>query len=578
MTISDECRQLSSRSRVIWDHLDSSDFRDDFIRIRNIIGSSNARQIIWHAVNGLMVPACPCGTPLRWHPDKHQYRDYCSKRCTAIYSQDKIRQTNLSKRGVEHHTKTREYREKVKSTSLERYGETHYSKTPEFRERTVSSNTEKFGVAYPAQDPAVRQRISDTVMSRYGVKHPMQSEAIKDKQADTVRARYGVRNVASLPAVRAKSVDTMMVKYGVSAPMQNEEIRSRAAITKKINHYTAYAYQKIHDPEWLRSQNADGKSVGEIAADLGVSSSNLCKIFHRYGLDIKRHFRSAMERDLAVYYADIGIKFESNVRCVISPYEIDIWFPDHDLGVELNGAYYHSELQGKNDRYHLNKTLKAAENGVTLLQFFDWEMFERRHLVISKINHLLGLSVRVGARTLKPSMIDSITAARFYEDNHLQGNCHGKHHIGLLDKHGKVLSAMSFGRSRFTDRYDWELLRFASRVGYSVIGAADRLMKMFINSNCNSGDMIVSYCNRRWSSGGIYAKLGFNLSHDTAPGYYYITRNGTYAGTRQQWQKHLLDDKLEKFDPILSENENMMLNGYTRVWDCGQLVFTKTII
>ncbi len=577
MAISDECQRLSSRSRVSWDHLDSSDFSYEFRLIRDTIGSSNARQVMWHAINGLTVPSCPCGTPLRWHPDKHQYRDYCSKRCTATYSQDKIRQTNLAKRGVEHHTKTEEYRDKVKRTSLERYGETHYSKTSEFRERTVSANTEKFGVAYPAQDPAVRQRIGETMMSRYGVKHPMHSETIKEKQVNTVRERYGVHNASCSPVIRAKSADTMMTRYGVINPMQDEEIRSKASNTRQINHYTAHAYEKIHDADWLRSQNAGGKSVGEIATDLGVSSSNLCKIFHKHGLDIKKHFRSAMERDLAGYYADMGIEFKNNVRDVISPYEIDLWFPGYDLGVELNGAYYHSELQGKHSKYHLNKTVRAAEKGVSLLQFFDWEMFERRHLVISKINHLLGLSKRVGARTLDLGMIDPTTAARFYHDNHLQGACHGQHHIGLRDKDGDVLSAMSFGKSRYTDRYDWELLRFASRAGHSVIGAADRLMKMFINEHCRSSDRLVSYCNRRWSTGNLYGKLGFTLSHETAPGYYYITRNGTYAGTRQQWQKHLLADKLEKFDPSLSENDNMVLNGYTRAWDCGQLVFTKTI-
>ncbi|QQV87837.1 hypothetical protein [Campylobacter phage CJLB-7] len=39
--------------------------------------------------------------------------------------------------------------------------------------------------------------------------------------------------------------------------------------------------------------------------------------------------------------------------------------------------------------------------------------------------------------------------------------------------------------------------------------------------------------------------------------------------------KHKLKDKLEKFDPNLTESENMKLNGYNRVWDCGQGVWIK---
>ena len=86
----------------------------------------------------------------------------------------------------------------------------------------------------------------------------------------------------------------------------------------------------------------------------------------------------------------------------------------------------------------------------------------------------------------------------------------------------------------------------------------------------------MSYCNRRWSNGGLYTKIGFAQSHITPPGYYYIQRNGQYAGTRQQWQKHLLRDKLPIFDESLSEADNMSANGYTRVWDCGQLVYELT--
>lgn len=577
MTLSEECQLIGSRPRIIWKHLESSEFSGEFKRIRDLIGSSNPRQILWHAIHGDEIPSCNCGSPLSWHQDKHRYRDYCSKRCTAVYSQDKIRQTNLSKRGVEHHSKTKEYRNKVRETSLARFGVEHYSKTNEFKDRTVSTNMEKFGVAYPAQDLIIRQKIKKTMLSRHGVSNPMHSDEIKSRQILTNLNKYGSPNPLSSPIIRSKVSETLISTYGVSNPMYDPSIRSRSANTRRINHYTAYAYQRIHDPEWLRLQNESGMSIGEIAEDLGISSSNLCKIFHKHGVDIKKHFRSAMERDLTDHYRNLGFRIESNVRSVISPYEIDVWFPDHNLGVELNGAYYHSERQGKHDRYHLTKTLKASENGITLLQFFDWEMFEKKDLITDKINHLLELSKRIGARTLDIRDINDNCATEFYDENHLQGSCYGQHHLGLYDSDGNLLAAMSFGKSRYTDRYTWELLRFASKIGHSIVGGADRLLKRFIFNKCKPQDQIVSYCNRRWSSGGLYQKLGFQLSHESPPGYYYITKNGTYAGTRQQWQKHLLADKLEKFDPNLSENENMIMNGYSRVWDCGQLVFTKTI-
>jgi hypothetical protein len=44
--------------------------------------------------------------------------------------------------------------------------------------------------------------------------------------------------------------------------------------------------------------------------------------------------------------------------------------------------------------------------------------------------------------------------------------------------------------------------------------------------------------------------------------------------SRVQFQKHKLKDKLDKFDPSLTEWENMQLNDYNRIWDCGNYVFS----
>jgi hypothetical protein len=38
----------------------------------------------------------------------------------------------------------------------------------------------------------------------------------------------------------------------------------------------------------------------------------------------------------------------------------------------------------------------------------------------------------------------------------------------------------------------------------------------------------------------------------------------------------MLKNKLNKFNPELSEYDNMLLNGYNRVWDCGNYKFIWT--
>lgn len=45
--------------------------------------------------------------------------------------------------------------------------------------------------------------------------------------------------------------------------------------------------------------------------------------------------------------------------------------------------------------------------------------------------------------------------------------------------------------------------------------------------------------------------------------------------SRNKYQKHKLKNLLENFDPKLSEIENMVNNGFDRIWDCGNKVFVK---
>lgn len=92
----------------------------------------------------------------------------------------------------------------------------------------------------------------------------------------------------------------------------------------------------------------------------------------------------------------------------------------------------------------------------------------------------------------------------------------------------------------------------------------------------NTNDTLISYCDRRYSSGNVYKKSGFSLDSISPPGFFYIDSSGKYAGSRYQFQKHLLAKKLQNFDASLSAFQNMKNNGYEKVWDCGQFVFSLT--
>ena len=76
------------------------------------------------------------------------------------------------------------------------------------------------------------------------------------------------------------------------------------------------------------------------------------------------------------------------------------------------------------------------------------------------------------------------------------------------------------------------------------------------------------------SHGKLYRALGFTFIGKTEPSYFYS--NGKQVLSRYECQKHKLKKILgEKFDPTLTELENMTKVFFQRVYDydCGNLVF-----
>jgi hypothetical protein len=70
-------------------------------------------------------------------------------------------------------------------------------------------------------------------------------------------------------------------------------------------------------------------------------------------------------------------------------------------------------------------------------------------------------------------------------------------------------------------------------------------------------------------------KTGFKLIGSTNANYFYFKGHSVFS--REQFQKHTLQKKLNVFDKTLTEYENMQLNGFDRFWDCGNFKFLLEI-
>jgi uncharacterized Zn ribbon protein/very-short-patch-repair endonuclease len=289
---------------------------------------------------------------------------------------------------------------------------------------------------------------------------------------------------------------------------------------------------------------------------------------------------SSFEEEIAEILESNRIKIRTSDRKIISPKEIDIVSDDHKICIEFDGMHWHSEtiLRKKHRypyKYHLNKTIDAYNAGYKMIHVFESEWINKKDIVQSVLLAKFGISkYKVFARKLYLSRVSSKDARIFYDENHLQGFCKAKLHYGLVGDTGEIIAMMSFAKNRYSDKADWELVRYAPKLNTSVIGGFARLLKHFRRNHDGS---ILSYADIRYSgynpSETVYTRHGFTFVGYSKPGYIYFKGDGRKTFSRTEFQKHKLREKLKSFDPEKTEYQNMLNNGYDRIWDCGNMVF-----
>lgn len=259
-----------------------------------------------------------------------------------------------------------------------------------------------------------------------------------------------------------------------------------------------------------------------------------------------------------------------NTRNVISPKELDGYFPAKKLAVEYCGLYWHSELMGKSRKYHLDKLKQCNDLGIKLLTVFEDEWINHPEAVINRIGHALHKSPHgIGARQCKVQEITKTEATNFLNTHHLQGYKGCRHRFGLF--HGdQLVSVMTFAipsRAKgFTGDTTgiYEISRFASSI--NVSGGGSKLLKAFERKF--SPNEIFTYADRRWGDGSSYLKMGFEFVHDSPPNYWY------FKGQKKRVHRFGLRKTAED-DQSLTEWQNRQQQGWNRIWDCGHRKFIK---
>ena len=502
---------------------------------------------------------------------------------------DTIRKTieseNMAKYGKPHYTSEETIR-KTKETCLRKYGVDNPSKDPSIIRKIV----EKESIPVPPYDDLYRYYITENhswveCASHYGV-----SSSVIGKWV----SGYGISKDPAM--VSAKRSITNMAKYGAVTPLLNDDIKKRIekSNTEKYGVRNVTQRNIQHFDEWDNSElfvslmeRWDGRpTVYKLSQYFNVGYSGILKQIHRFKcenlVDIKP-LRSHYEDEIVGFIRSLGISnIVMNDRTVLDGREIDIYLPDHRVGIEFDGEYYHCDLQEKYQDHngrstrHQEKSLLAESKGVFLFHILEHEwstdftnknpkFANSRENIMNRLSTILQSNhIRIPARKCVVREVPRLERDRFLDENHIQGSEHHSSRCLGLYLDDRLVGCMTFGRSRY-GRYDWELSRFCSLRGTNIMGGASKLFSHFVRETMSKGETIVSYSDITKANGKLYDTLGFSCVSVNQPNYWWVNLD-TY------------DVRSRYVEQAAGEVERMHGLGYHRICDCGTKTWLYTKI
>ncbi|MDX8384536.1 MAG: hypothetical protein R8M45_10680 [Ghiorsea sp.] len=485
-------------------------------------------------------------------------------------AKDKMKATNLERYGVEHVLQSSIIHDRAKATKLEKYGVESYSQTQEYKDRCKATNLDRYGVESYSKTGEYKDKCKSTCSDRYGEEYYYQSQEFKEKSKATCLEKYGVESYSQTQEGKDKGKATCLEKYSTESYTQTQDCKEKYRATV-IETAIADGREWCWDAELFIAKYNKYVSVCDMGIGEEIHHSTIYSIIKRLGLTEELGIgqssgRSSGEINVYDYMCTLSDNVEHSNRKLIYPKEIDIYLPDHNLAIEFNGLYWHSEMAGGKDKnYHKNKMEACSDLGINLVMIpdYQWDNDITREVWKSRLAYLVGKAKStIYARKCDIIDVSRKDKTKFMVSNHLQGGGHSTIRYGLEHK-GELVACMTF--SHKCDVYTLE--RFACSKYTSVVGGFSKLLKRFIKNNEYSS--IISFADYGYSDGGVYESNGFVNDGLNPPNYAY-TLDYRRILNKQTFRKEKLAI-LEGFeyDSAKTERANMLANGYDIIWGCG---------
>ena len=440
-----------------------------------------------------------------------------------------------------------DYDEKQRIRNRERY-----HNDPEYRQRTkdhaARQRARQDKADRNAASKAWRQANPEKFKQARLRREAAKPEDVRKAEGKAHRHKYREQRQAGAAAYYAR-------RHGGTGEISNEHL---TMLHKWQDHCCFYCREHLNEKETIEhvvplSRGGSNNPWNVVLACGDCNSKKNNRIFEiewqpEHIASVPRFHSLYGTHQLAKKLADVGVVFTKN--------------EDHlavsDRPIFMLSSFW---LGWQGDRYI--KSLK--EKYPTALLFFDKEFVRRPDAILNVLKAKAGLAQRIGARELRLETPTAQEAAIFINRWHAMGNTSGLIYSGLRDDSDWWIIA-AFRK----EVGHYEVVRMACRE--SVAGGVSRIMNHF-RKNMPEKLPIVAFTDQRMGDGKSHFFSGFEEAGLTERSFFYATPEADGFHPRRMFQKQVLEQKAEYYDPDKTQMVLAKANGLMRAEGLSRLKF-----
>ena len=271
-----------------------------------------------------------CGKPTSWC--RTYYKTTCSIQCASRNParQEKIKQTNLKKYGVENVYQL----DRVKQHSIE----------------AIKQQKRNYKCLYCGKDCGIKKFCSEDCKIKFNNAGGSYNNRKQAKQ--TCIEQFNGKMNGGAWSTRSSKIEQFEKDYNCTS-------------IKKLCSMYGQAWKMLNLPRLMINKQNNAISNEYLPLIEEFAS--------KYHITVHSKIEDVILLDIKEVYSG---QIDTNTRKIIKPLELDFYLPDLKLAIEFNGTYWHSKNAGKDKEYHLNKSILCREKGIRLIHIYEFEKYQ----------------------------------------------------------------------------------------------------------------------------------------------------------------------------------------------------------